>query len=242
MRTGKRVCGTLVFTLAALGQSPPSFEAASIRRNVNGGLNTQIHVDGGRLTMTNASAKTLIRNAYEILSFQLAGEPRWLDSEMYDITATNSGEKISPEGFKLLLRSLLAERFQLKVHWETRETPVYALVSGKDGPKLVPAAGEGSSGIDTHKDGGGKQMKGTHESMAILASNLGNQLGRIVVDKTGLTGRYDWMLVWDPDPTAESTRPSLFTALQEQLGLKLEAQKGPMQVLVIDSVQRPSEN
>jgi uncharacterized protein (TIGR03435 family) len=228
--------------LAALGQSPPSFEAASVRRNVNGGSNTQIHVDGGRLTMTNASTKTLIRNAYEILSFQLAGEPRWLDSEMYDIAATNGGEKISPEGFRLLLRSLLAERFQLKVHWETRETSVYALVSGKDGPKLVPAAGEERPGIDTHKDAGGKQMKGTHESIAVLASNLGNQLGRIVVDKTGLPGRYDWMLVWDPDPTAQSTRPSLFTALQEQLGLKLEAQKGPMQVLVIDSVQRPSEN
>jgi uncharacterized protein (TIGR03435 family) len=85
-------------------------------------------------------------------------------------------------------------------------------------------------------------MRGTREPISILASNLGNQLGRIVVDKTGLAGVYDWVLEWDPDPTVESTRPSLFTALQQQLGIRLEAQRGPVETLVIDSANRPSEN
>jgi len=85
-------------------------------------------------------------------------------------------------------------------------------------------------------------MHGVAEPISILASNLGNQLGRIVLDKTSLKGAYDWILEWDPDPTADSTRPSLFTALQQQLGLTLEAQKGPMDVLVIDSAERPGDN
>ena len=85
-------------------------------------------------------------------------------------------------------------------------------------------------------------MKGTREPISILASNLGNQLGRIVLDKTGLRGVYDWMLEWNPDLTGDSSRPSLFTALQGQLGLRLEAQKGQIETLVIDSVERPSEN
>lgn len=85
-------------------------------------------------------------------------------------------------------------------------------------------------------------MIGTREPISILAINLGNQLGHIVIDKTGLTGAYDWKLEWDPDPAADSTLPSLFTAVQEQLGLRLEAQKGPMPVLVIDSAEHPSDN
>jgi len=85
-------------------------------------------------------------------------------------------------------------------------------------------------------------MIGTREPVSILATNLGNQLRRIVIDKTGLKGAYDWKLEWNPDPSPDSILPSLFTAVQEQLGLKLEAQKGPMQVLVIDSAERPSDN
>jgi uncharacterized protein (TIGR03435 family) len=224
-------------------QSSPAFEAASIRRNVSGGMNTSLNVSGGRFTATNASAKTLIRNAYEILGFQLAGEPRWLDTEMYDIVATTGiSEKIPPDRLKLLLQNLLLDRFQLKVHWETRETSVYALVPSKTGLKLKQSSEGGEPSINTQKRLGTVRMKGAREPVSILASNLGNQLGRIVLDRTGLPGFYDWMLEWDQDPAAESTLPSLFTALQEQLGLKLEAQKGPMETLVIDRAERPSEN
>src|SRR5580704_4834218 len=122
--------------IAIAVQAAPSFEAASIHRNRGGSLNTQIDTSGaGRLTITNASLKTLIRNAYDVLSFQLADEPAWLDTEMYDIQATTStAEQISPEQLKPLLQSLLAERFALQVHWETREGTVYALMVDKGGP------------------------------------------------------------------------------------------------------------
>jgi uncharacterized protein (TIGR03435 family) len=233
----------LALSQEARAQLPPAFEAASIRRNLSAGPNTGIDVSGGRLTMTNASAKTMIRNAYGILSFQLAGEPRWLDTEMYDVVATTGGsQKISPEQLKVLLQNLLAERFRLKVHWETRKTSVYALVLDKNGPKFRESAEVREPGINTKKGPGSAQMKGTREPISILASNLGNQLGRIVLDKTGLRGVYDWMLEWNPDLTVDSSRPSLFTALRGQLGLRLEAQKGQMETLVIDSVERPSEN
>lgn len=232
----------IAFSLSAWAQSP-AFEVASIRRNPDGGLNTRIGVSGGRLTVLNASPKTLIRNAYGILSFQLAGEPRWLDTDMYDIVATTgSGEKISQDQLKPLLQTLLADRFQLKVHWEMREASVYALVLDKHGPKFKKSVELQEPGVNTQRGLGGARMRGTHEPVSTLASNLGNQLGRIVVDKTGLRGAFDWKLEWNPDTTGESSLPSLFTALREQLGLRLEAQKGSMETLVIDSIERPSEN
>jgi uncharacterized protein (TIGR03435 family) len=234
------IFGVAIFAQA---QTPPAFEAASIRRNLSGSQNTNINISGGRLTVTNGSLKTLIRNAYGILSFQLDGEPKWSDTEMYDIAATTgASEKISPDQLKLLLQSLLADRFQLKVRWETRETSLYALIPARNGPKLQECHESEDPGVNTRKTPEIIHMKGTREPVSILASNLGNQLGRIVLDRTGLTGVYDWVLEWDPGVTADATRPSLFTALQEQLGLKLEAQKGPMEMLVIDRVERPSQN
>jgi uncharacterized protein (TIGR03435 family) len=233
----------LALSYGAMAQSPPAFEVASIRRNLTSGLNTRINISGGRLAITNGSLKTLIRNAYEIESFQLAGEPRWLDTDMYDIVATTgSSEPISPDQLKLLLQNLLADRFQLKVHWETRKAPVYELLLDKNGPKFKENSGAQEPGINTQKGSGKGRMQGTREPVSILASNLGNQLGRLVLDKTGLHGGYDWTLEWDLDLTVDSPHPSLFTAVREQLGLRLKAQKGPMETLVIDRAERPSEN
>jgi uncharacterized protein (TIGR03435 family) len=228
----------------AWGQAASSFEVASIHRNRGGGLNTQINTsDGGRLTITNASLKTLIRNAYGVLSFQLAGEPSWIDTEMYDIQATtNDAEKITPERLKLLLQSLLAERFALQVHWETRESTVYALLLDKGGPKFPASSGDSNPGMNTQKGPERATMTGTAQTMSVLASNLGNQLGRFAVDKTGLSGTWDFTLAWDLQPTTDPTGPSLFTALREQLGLRLEAQKGPVEILVIDRADHASEN
>jgi uncharacterized protein (TIGR03435 family) len=237
------VVGALAVSSSVRGQSPTSFEIVSIRRNLNGGLNTQINTSGERFTVSNGSVKTLIRNAYDVLSFQLNGGPRWLDTDMYDIVATTGvNETISPEQLKLLLRNLLADRFQLKVHWETREATVYALVLDKNGRKFKEGSDGEKPGINTRKGPGEAQMRGTNQPISILASNLGNQLGRFVLDKTGLAGLYDWLLVWDPDPAPDSTNPSILTAVQQQLGLKLESQKGPMEMLVIDSAEKASEN
>ncbi len=229
-----------LFRMTGIAQE---FEAAAIRRHPGVSSNTNIRVSGGRLTIVNASVKTLIRNAYGILSFQLVNEPRWLDSEMFDVSATTgSSEEITQEQMRVLLQTLLADRFGLKVHRERRTGTVYALVIAPEGAKLVAGDAATKPGVNTRKGPGEARMKGTNEQVAALASNLGNQLGRFVLDQTGLTGGWDWDLVWDPDPGPEATRPSLFTAVRQQLGLRLEPKQGPMEVLVIDSVGRPSEN
>ena len=253
---GLLVIGRVV-TLALVGltsqaQTTDAFEVTAIHPNQSGGVNTQISLPkGGRLIVVNASVKTLIRNAYGLLAFQFAGGPSWLDGDRFDINAQTGGaEEITPERLKPLLQNLLADRFRLRVHWETREEPVYALVADKNGPKFQThsdASGQGTGqgsghGMNTRKRAGDAQMRGTDVPMSELASNLGNQLGRFVTDQTGLAGHYDFVLDWDPDQVVDSTKPSLFTALKEQLGLKLESRKGPVQVLVIDSVERPSEN
>lgn len=227
----------------ASAQSPRAFEVASIRRNLSGSMNTQINISGGRLTVINGSLKTLIRNAWDLQSFQFAGGPAWLDTDMYDIVATTGRDTpISPDEFRLLLRSLVEDRFHLVTHFETRQTSIYALVIAKGGPKLKPDTTHAEPGINTSKNVGAGHMKGTNEPISILAANLGNQLGRIVEDRTGLAGGYDWVLDWDPDPSADSKLPSLFTAAEHQLGLRLEPARGPMDVLVIDRAEKPTEN
>lgn len=224
-------------------QSGPAFDVVSLRRNIRGG-DASIDLNRGKLTMNNASLRTLIRSGYDIQNFQFAGGPSWLDSETYDVLATvDDRAEMSRDEYRAMIRAFLADRFQLKVHWETRQGDVYALVVAKNGPKLKVAADPSKEpGLDTNIAGHLGRMVGTNAPVFYLSTVLGNKLSRPVVDKTGLQGKYDWTLVWDPDPGPDSTEPSIFTAVQEQLGLKLDAQKGPVQTLVIDSVERPSEN
>jgi uncharacterized protein (TIGR03435 family) len=239
------IIGMLIGSLRgeALIQAPATFDAISIHRNLSGTENTHIDIAGGRLTITNASLKTLIRNAYDLLSFQLAGGPVWLDTEMYDIVATTgSSEKISTDQYRVLLQSLLADRFKLKIHWETRQMAIYALVPGKGAMNVQTSTRVGDPSINTQKALHRAQMVGGGEPIAILASNLGHQLGTLVLDETGLKGAYDWKLVWDPNPDADSSDPALLTAVQDQLGMKLRPEKGPVQVLAVDSVDRIPEN
>jgi uncharacterized protein (TIGR03435 family) len=146
------------------------------------------------------------------------------------------------------LQTLLADRFQLRLRRETKELPVYALVAGKNGPKLREADEQGAMSL------GRGRITARKASMERLAENLGNQLGRTVVDRTGLEGNFAFELEWTPDPgqpldlldpspaPADPSGPSIFTALQEQLGLKLEPQKDPVEILIIDHVEKPSEN
>ncbi len=235
------VCGILgaVYLFGA-----DTFEVAAIRQNVSGEQNTHISMPGGgRLVVENASVKTLIRNAYGILAFQFAGGPKWLDDDKFDINAKTGGpETITQERLKPLLRGLLAERFGLKVHWEDREESVFALLIDKGGAKFQEHTDAPGHGMNTSKGRGRARMKGIDVPMDEIASNLGNQLGRFVVDRTGLAGHYDFVMEWDPDQLAETMGPSLFTAVKEQLGLRLEAGKGAVKMLVIDRVDRPSDN
>ena len=165
-----------------------------------------------------------------------------------------------------MLQTLLADRFQLKIHKELRELPVYALQIGKNGPKLEPSRGSGCFDpvadpkafiVPTTLPCGGfrnasNQMAGAKITMSHFTANLSKYVGRAVVDKTGLDGAYDITLQWTPDetqaflatgpPAADASGPSIFSAVQEQLGLRLESQKGPVDVLVIDHAEKPDAN
>jgi uncharacterized protein (TIGR03435 family) len=230
------------------GQSPQHFEVAVIRpTSAAPGAGTSFNVfEGGRLRITNEPVKLLIRAAFQIQNAQIAGGPAWLETDRYDIEAkTGLPEKPGPDEMSPLLRSLLTDRFNLKSHREMRESTVYALVlekNQKGGPKLKAKAEDERTAMNAHGGNGKSQLVGTGVSMGALASYVGNRLGRIVVDKTGLSGSYDFTLEWAPDEAPDSSAPSLVTALREQLGLRLESQKSPVEVLVIDSIERPSEN
>jgi uncharacterized protein (TIGR03435 family) len=197
---------------------------------------------------------------------QISGGGQWIDSERYDIEARAPARdantpaepsRLSREQLQMVrerLKSLLADRFQLAIHSETKEEPVYWLVLNKGGSKLR----ESTEPTGLIRLMGRGTLKGQAVEVGMLALNLSNQLGRSVIDKTGLAGKYDFELKWVPSepapgqlggpPAAGSALPadpdgpSIFTALEEQLGLRLESAKGPVEVLVVDRAERPSKN
>jgi bla regulator protein BlaR1 len=264
------VAGPLIFGLMnapkiraqeAAASAPTEFEVASIKPGDPGSNRVQIGIaPGGRFTAANVTVSMLIQQAYNVKNFQVTGGPGWVASDRFVINAKAEGAGQGPGAIRPLLQKLLADRFQLVFHKETKEMPVYELVIGKGGSKLQET--KESPGPQIRFGRG--QINGQSMAMELLANQLANQLGRSVVDKTGLKGGYDVNLTWTPDPSqggggpfggpggpggggpdgAPPTEagPSLFTALQEQLGLKLESGKGPVEIMVLDKVQKPSEN
>ncbi len=232
----------LLAALPALAQ-PLSFEVASIKVNNSGSGQNSERTSPGRVTAVNTDISSLIQQAFGIKEFQISGAPGWIVGDKYDLDATTGTSKdLSDTELEPYFESLLAERFHLKYHRETKEMQVYALGVAKTGAKLTAHAGGGdsSNGID---NGPAKtSMTSTNVSMKGFAGTLGRRLDRMVIDNTGLTGGYDLTLEWTPNPSADSAEPSLFTALQEQLGLKLESTKAPVEIIVIDNIERPSEN
>ena len=215
------------------------FEAAVIKPSDPTHLGMQIFSPGpGRLTVMTATLKDMVAFAYHLRRHQVAGGPGWFDGDKYDIIAKADG-RATTEQLKLMLQSLLATRFQLTFHRETRELVLYDLVVGKGGPKLheVDKAGLGL-GL------GATRLNGRGATMPILAGALSDRVGRLVRDKTKLAGYYEFTLTWSPEgtPADDKNLPDLFTAVQEQLGLKLEPAKGPVEVLTVDHAAKPSEN
>jgi uncharacterized protein (TIGR03435 family) len=160
-------------------------------------------------------------------------------------TMTDEQRNRLQEQFQQKLRVLLADRFQLKVHQETKELPVYALVVAKNGPRIQAADDSAGSGLNARRGETGKtEITGKKVPLSFLVRLLSNQVGRTVLDKTELKGTYDFKMIFAPDlgPEPDVDGPSIFTALQEQLGLKLDPQKGPVEVLAVDGVQKGSEN
>jgi len=225
---------------------------------------------GGSLNATNVSLKALIAMAYDLREFQISGGPAWVESDRWVIQAKGTTAEAEAEGPRpqnpqqrqLMrqqlgerLRHLLAERFQLQIRREKKEAPVYALVTGKDGHKMK-AAEEAAGGPRQMIRMGRGEINGEGIPMALLAENLARITGRPVLDKTGLNGPFIFKLEWTPEgneglplpggaappPPASSGGPSIFHALQEQLGLKLESQKGEVDALVIVKAEKPGEN
>ncbi len=237
---------TILFTSIALVRlgaqngttAGPQFEVASIRPGAPGARGPTIYnPTRGRFAIDSITTKALIAYAYDVREFQVAGAPSWAGSEEYNIVAKPQGEA-SNEKILAMTRSLLAERFNLTLHHESKEMPVLALTVARRGARLHPS--EATGGPDVR--GGRGHLVARKVTMGMLAAQLaGRVLGRAVLDRTDLAGEFDVDLVWTPD---ESPDPgsSIFTALQEQLGLKLETQKGVVDVLVIDHVERPSSN
>jgi uncharacterized protein (TIGR03435 family) len=280
--SARQICAQSPLTTAA---PSPSFEVAAIRPNRSGDHSSHIRTSNGRFGVTNQTTKTLIEFAYNIQDIQISGGPSWIASEKYDIDAkiedslAEELQKLPPEKRReqlgLMLQSLLADRFNLKVGHETRELPVYALILAKNGPKLQeskpsdtsPNGTKGSAGhVNRHMGissrAGESEIRDEGATMAAVAQQLSQQLSRTVLDQTGLKGMYDFTLRFSHDqsppamfkgsgdsspgtgnaPPPESSVPSIFTAIQEQLGLKLEPTKGPVEILVIGHIEKPSEN
>jgi bla regulator protein BlaR1 len=255
----KRILLAVTFWSTLPAQAPRAFEVASIKpTNASDNRVAFTMQPGGRFNATNVTVKMLLQNAYGVRDFQISGGPGWIGSERFDITAKLDGDvtgPLPPGALRPALQGLFEDRFQLKFHRETREMPVYALMLAKNGPKLQKAAGEKTPGPMLRMGRG--QLTAKNADMRMIAEQLAQQLGRSVVDKTGLSGEFDFELNWTPEagsggpfgpepgaapPPVDSSGPSIFTALQEQLGLRLESQRGPVEILVIDRLERPSEN
>jgi uncharacterized protein (TIGR03435 family) len=266
------------YAMFAQSAGSPRFAVASVKRGAEFTMDVPMSISarpGGRLTTTNAPLGHLIQRAYGVQPYQVVAGPAWINSDGYNIDAKPETDTDQKQMW-LMLQTLLTERFQLQLHRETRELPVFALTATKGGPKLpepqsgpcnevmpprgpsggriAPPCGPGILGSGT-----GLTMEGLNLTMAKFTGFLGTLLGREVVDKTGFTRKFDLHLEFaaddliaglpfhgKPEDSAQAAdpaaRPSIMIAVQEQLGLKLESTKGPVEVLVIDRAERPTAN
>lgn len=223
----------------------PAFEVASVKAAHGGPV--KIQSDPGRLTINSQSVDVLIRLAYGLREYQYQG-PGWLHTTRYDIAAT-TGSPQTRQVQLAMLRSLLGDRFKLSVHRETRMLPVYALIVGKSGSKLLPLDEKIPEPFELYSNfhmapvaGDATELRGVG-SVGQLSDFLTRVAGRPVVDRTGITGNFDMRLLCAIDgfPGYE-TSPSVFDAVQAQLGLKLEPRNMPIEITVVDRVEKPTEN
>jgi uncharacterized protein (TIGR03435 family) len=261
--------GVAALSVAQTAQKP-QFEVASVKPNQSGSQFSSTNTNDGLFRAKNVTLRELILESFRLLDFQLAAGPDWISAERFDIEAKAESGAIPPAGTPAenaaraeiqakMMQSLLEDRFQLRSHRETKELPIFTLVLARDGPKLQPTIegrpGPGGLTAGSARTGGasgGLEMSGSGITMDRLITMLASQAGRLIINKTNLAGTYDFSLKFAPaanavrpdgvQAPAEPVGPSLFTAIQDQLGLRLESAKGPVEVLVIDSVQRPTEN
>jgi uncharacterized protein (TIGR03435 family) len=217
------------------------FEVASIKPSAPDSqvLNSLYTDRSGGLHVENYALRGIILFAYDLRDFELVGAPGWIDTARYDIVAKTDSGPTGDDPFRERVRSLLESRFGLVAHHESRQLTAYAMTVAKGGSKLKAVT---TPGEQYGFRGGVGRNRGFAITMPMFARELARLIGRPVLDKTGLEGNYDYVLEWSADSDATSTGPSVFTALQEQLGLRLESMKAPTDTLVIDHIERPSQN
>lgn len=233
----------------------PDWDVVTVKPVDSDDSNSGFQVLGRKIFMERESVAAMVEFGYGIHTKQLAGAPEWAETVRWNVEGVpNVPGKPNMQQYEALVRKVLAERFGLKVHTEQRELPVYALRVAKDGAKLANGAGmmkskgDPNGALDMHDkiNGGQRRIQVTNGSIADIAFVLKFYTDRPVVDQTGLKGRYDFQLAWTFDdlraPTDGSAAPSLFTAVQEDMGLKLEPTKAMTDVVVIDKVERPAAN
>ncbi|MBI4906503.1 MAG: TIGR03435 family protein [Acidobacteria bacterium] len=226
-----------------LGQTEaPKFEVASIRPTAPGAIGTTVNADKDRVTIRNMSLTGLIEYAYNIRRFQISGAQPWMQHDRYDLIAKYDAPDepltVRDRRTRLRMRDLLAERFGLVLREETKEMPVLALRSERNGRKLTAnPTGPGATTINRN-DGVG-MSRGRGVTAPDLAATLGMILGQPVIDETGAEGRFDYELKWTGDG---GPGPTIQTAVREQLGMRLESKRGPVNVQVIVKAEKPTEN
>jgi bla regulator protein BlaR1 len=230
----------------------PAYDVFTIKPNKSGSGSSGAHSGGDSFTATNITVKQLLQQAFSIRQDLIFDVPSAIDSSRFDIQAKvvdpdlDAIKKLSSKQNGAMLLPMLVECFHLKTHSETRILPVYELVVIPGGPKFKPTPSD-AHGSGTHLTGKNDHTDLTAQnlSMALFADILSDQVQRTVIDKTGLAGNYDLTLQWSREDSRDAnvdTAPSIFTALPVQLGLKLNPAKGPVETLVVDHVEMPSEN
>ena len=264
--------------LLVAAQTPrQAFEAASVKVNRSSGTLVSLSMPTGRLSGVNVTLRMLMRIAYQRPDFRMIGGPGWIDGDRFDVEAT-AGAAASVDQVRAMTRTLLEDRFHLKTHTESRELPVYVLsIARRDGSLGEQIKAAGAECVPIRPPAGApppppppagpapaaaprcpSMLMNGHLSarkltIARLASTLASFVNREILDRTNLTGEFDFDLHWLPDqlgfipagappPPIDTSAPPLFTALQEQLGLKLDSSRAPVDVLVVDSVAKPTED
>jgi uncharacterized protein (TIGR03435 family) len=228
-------------------ESGARFEVASVKPNVGRDLSITFRaqpLDG--LTYTNFPLESIIRFAYSVQPFRVFGMPSWTREERFDIAA-KAARTITDDERRVMLRALLAERFQLKVHFETRERTIFVMTAARADKRLGPGLNPRPECDGAPCDSGGGGRGGSIRIRAVTLTQLADGMlstvrEELVRDETGIPGKFDVELSWRPESSADpdDSRPAFPTAMQEQLGLKLEPLRRPVEMLVIDSVSRPT--
>jgi uncharacterized protein (TIGR03435 family) len=242
-----RAAVSLVMAMSAHAQQQPAprveFEVVSVKPGDPASLGSSSGTPAGRLVMRNTTLKNLVMSAYRLNEYEIAGGPTWMDSAKFNIDATLPAG--APQGqIPLMMQTMLADRFRLESHRETRTLREYALVVAKGGPKFGKPSESDHKGVVTSQSD--NQITGWGRPLSDLARMLIGAVGAPVVDQTGLKGQYDFDLKFAPllgaSRGSDDALPDVFAVLQGQLGLKLEAIKGAVELLVIDRAEKPTEN